>query len=75
MVWPPDVEHSAWTDYGEMRAFVVEFGGADDAAVRGILNGEARAVGPGTSVGRGEGALVPRDVDPNRVDRSSGEPL
>src|SRR5438046_8269231 len=27
VVWPPDVEHSAWTDYGEMRAFVVEFGG------------------------------------------------
>jgi quercetin dioxygenase-like cupin family protein len=75
VVWPPDIEHSAWTDYGEMRAFVVEFGGADDAAVRGILSGEARAVGPGKSVGRGEGALAGRDVDPTRLDRSSGEPL
>ena len=75
VLWPPDVEHSAWTDYGEMRAFVVEFGGADDAAVRGILSGEARAVGPGKSVGRGEGALAGRDVDPTRLDRSSGEPL
>jgi quercetin dioxygenase-like cupin family protein len=75
VVWPPDVEHSAWTDYGEMRAFVVEFGGRDDAGVRGILDGRARAVGPGESVGRGEGALVGREIDPSRHDRSSGEPL
>lgn len=75
VVWPPDVEHSAWTDYGEMRAFVVEFGGRDDAGVRGILDGQARAVGPGESAGRGEGALAGREVDPNRLDRSSGEPL
>ena len=75
VVWPPDIEHSAWTDYGEMRAFVVEFAGRDDALVRGVLSGEARAVGPGQSVGRGEGALAARDVDPNQRDRSSGEPL
>ncbi len=75
VVWPPDVDHAAWTDYGEMRAFVVEFGGRDDAAVRGIVDGEARAVGAGQSIGRGEGALAPRDVDPERIDRSSGEPL
>jgi quercetin dioxygenase-like cupin family protein len=75
VVWPADIEHSAWTDYGEMRAFVVEFAGADDAGVRGILSGEARAVGPARSVGRGEGALAARDVDLDRLDRSSGEPL
>jgi quercetin dioxygenase-like cupin family protein len=75
VVWPADVEHSAWTDYAEMRAFVVEFAGQDDAGVLGILSGEARAVGPGQSVGRGQGALAARDTDPDRADRSSGEPL
>ena len=75
VVWPPDVDHAAWTDYAEMRAFVVEFGGRDDAAMRGILDGQARAVGAGERVGRGEGTLAARDVDPDRVDRSSGEPL
>jgi quercetin dioxygenase-like cupin family protein len=75
VVWPAEIEHSAWTDYGEMRAFVVEFAGHDDAGVLGILSGEARAVGPGQSIGRGQGALAARDVDPDRLDRSSGEPL
>jgi quercetin dioxygenase-like cupin family protein len=75
VVWPADIQHSAWTDYGEMRAFVVEYAGPDDAALRGIISGEARAVGPGQSVGRGQGALAARDLDTDRLDRSSGEPL
>jgi quercetin dioxygenase-like cupin family protein len=75
VVWPADIQHSAWTDYGEMRAFVVEYAGPDDLAVRGIISGEARAVGPGQSVGRGQGALAARDLDTDRLDRSSGEPL
>ena len=75
VVWPADIDHAAWTDYAEMRAFVVEFAGADDAAVRGIIEGEARAIGPGRPAERGEGALAPRAVDPDRLDRSSGEPL
>jgi quercetin dioxygenase-like cupin family protein len=75
VVWPADIQHSAWTDYGEMRAFVVEYAGPDDAAIRGIISGEARAVGPGQSVGRGQGALAARDLDTDRLDRSSGEPL
>jgi quercetin dioxygenase-like cupin family protein len=75
VVWPPNVDHAAWTDYGEMRAFTVEFAGADDSAVRGILEGSALAIGPGEPTERGEGSLAPRDVDPDELDRSSGEPL
>ncbi|MFL5679038.1 MAG: cupin domain-containing protein [Chloroflexota bacterium] len=73
-VWPADVEHAAWTDYSPMRAFVVEFAGPDDAAMRGIIEGEARALPAGVlprSVG--EGALAPRDVQPPH-DPTAGEP-
>jgi len=77
VVWPPDVDHAAWTEHSEMRVFVVEFAGADDALVRGILPGQARAIGPGEAgaVARGEGELAPRSIDPATVDRSSGEPF
>ncbi len=75
VVWPPDVVHAAWTDYSPMRAFVVEFAGADDAAVRGILEGVARELEPGaTGVTKGEGALAPRRR-PAVHDRTEGEPL
>ncbi len=46
--WPADVEHAAWTELSEMRAFVVEFAGADDAAARGILEGRALELTPGS---------------------------
>lgn len=77
IVWPADVEHAAWTDYSEMRAFVVEFGGPDDTSARGILAGQARALerGDPAAVARGVGALAPRAIDPATADRSSGEPL
>jgi quercetin dioxygenase-like cupin family protein len=77
IVWPANVEHAAWTDQSQMRVFVVEFAGEDDAHVRGILPGVARQLGPGEegTVERGEGALAPREIDPDRLDRSSGEPL
>jgi quercetin dioxygenase-like cupin family protein len=75
VVWPANVEHAAWTDYAEMRVFIVEFAGADDAAVRGILEGSALAIGPGRPAQRGEGSLAPREIDPDQLDRSSGEPL
>jgi quercetin dioxygenase-like cupin family protein len=39
--WPAGVEHAAWTELSEMRAFLVEFAGVDDAAARGILEGRA----------------------------------
>ena len=46
--WPADMPHAAWTEHSEMRAFVVEFAGPDDAAIRGILEG----AGPTRSSGR-----------------------
>ena len=75
VLWPANVSHAAWTEHGEMRAIVVEFAGADDAAA--LLEGAARRLGPGEAGGaaRGEGALVERAVDPARHDRSEGEPL
>jgi quercetin dioxygenase-like cupin family protein len=77
VVWPPNVEHGAWTDHSHMRVFVVEFAGEDDSLVRGILPGLARELGPGESRGaeRGEGSLAPRELDRERVDRSQGEPV
>jgi quercetin dioxygenase-like cupin family protein len=73
VLWPADVTHSAWTDHGEMRAIVVEFAGADDSAA---VEGSARRLGPGERgrVPRGDGALAERPIDPDRIDRSSGEP-
>ena len=78
VLWPANVTHSAWTDHGEMRAFVVEFAGADDAAaLAGVLEGAARRLGPGEAGGatRGEGRLADRPPDPDRLDRSEGEPV
>jgi quercetin dioxygenase-like cupin family protein len=77
VVWPAGVDHAAWTEHSEMRAFVVEFSGPDDAAVRGILDGSALRLGSGVRgpVERGDGALVPPRRAPDDVDRSTGEPL
>jgi quercetin dioxygenase-like cupin family protein len=73
VVWPPNVDHAAWTDYSEMRAFVVELTGEGDAPV---LAGEARALGPGEAgaVARADGSLAPRETPRERIDRSEGEP-
>jgi quercetin dioxygenase-like cupin family protein len=74
VVWPADIEHGAWTDYSPMRAFVVEFAGPDDAAVRGILDGVARALPAGAvPPSAGDGSLAPRDVQPPH-DPTAGEP-
>src|SRR3954451_7406670 len=56
--WPPDVLHGAWADHGHMRAIVVELTG-DDAESAGHLVEAAtiHALGSGTPVDRGEGAL------------------
>jgi len=77
VLWPADVVHAAWTDHLEMRAIVVEFAGADDAAARAIVEGAARRLGPGEAgkVGRGEGRLADPPSDPARHDRTTGEPL
>jgi quercetin dioxygenase-like cupin family protein len=75
VVWPADVDHAAWTDYTPMRAFVVEFAGADDAAARGVLEGVARALPPGAvPASPGEGSLAPREPSAPH-DRSAGEPV
>jgi hypothetical protein len=71
VLWPAGVEHAAWTELSEMRAFVVEFAGVDDAAARGILEGRALELtvggaaagkdGPGdgpTPVAKGAGSLA-----------------
>jgi quercetin dioxygenase-like cupin family protein len=74
VVWPPNIDHAAWTDYSEMRAFVVELTGEDDVLV---LAGQAKALGPGEAgaASRAQGSLAPREIPPERVDRSEGEPL
>ena len=75
VLWPPDELHGAWTDYSHMRAFVVEFTGADDSAIRNILPGRARELLPGEPhAEKADGELAPHpDSVPH--DRSEGEPL
>ncbi len=75
VLWPADVPHAAWTEHSEMRAFVIDFAGADDAAVRGLLEGRATDVSahPG-GVERGVGALRPGEDGTSRPDPDAGEP-
>lgn len=72
VLWPAGILHGASTDLTEMRAIVVEFAGADDAAVQGILDGVALALEAGP-VEPGEGALA-GDPPGHAYDRSHGEP-
>jgi len=76
VLWPANVTHAAWTDQAEMRAIVVEFAGADDAAALASIGGVARRLGPGeaSAVPRGEGRLAERLADSGRHDRTQGEP-
>ena len=78
VVWPPDVLHAAWTDGTQMRAIVVELS-TPPPALPGVVDGVARALGPGgppRPVTKGDGSLAPRPVrlraDPEDVE---GEPL
>lgn len=73
-VWPANVIHSAWTEHSEMRAFVVEFAGTDDA---GAILGRASDLTPGAtaSISRGVGALADRVPGPARRVDADGEPL
>jgi quercetin dioxygenase-like cupin family protein len=79
VLWPADIVHGAWTDFSEMRAFVVEYPGRDDGWVRGILEGLAQPAelpsGERRDVERGDGRLAERPPDPNVHDRTEGEPL
>lgn len=76
VLWPAGVIHAAWTDHAEMRAIVVEFAGADDSAIGAILDGAGPRPGHGEAgrIERGEGQLADRPADPERHDRSQGEP-
>jgi quercetin dioxygenase-like cupin family protein len=75
VLWPAGVTHGARAEHIPMRAFVVEFAGPDDSHIRGILEGEARRLGPGGHGGasRAEGHLAPRP--PTAAERAvEGEP-
>jgi quercetin dioxygenase-like cupin family protein len=75
VIWPAGVTHGARTEYGPMRAFVVEFAGPDDSHIRGILDGIARRLGPGEAghAERGVGRLAERSMTDAQRDRE-GEP-
>ena len=73
VLWPPNVPHGAWAEHGHMRAFVVEFAGADDSAVRQILEGHVAELAPGVPVSRGEGRLTSPEHAPP-PDPEAGEP-
>jgi quercetin dioxygenase-like cupin family protein len=76
VLWPAGVPHGAWADHGTMRAFVVEFGGADDAVLAGLLeSGAAAAVlaEGAAAIARGEGELSGRGRGP-APDPEAGEP-
>jgi quercetin dioxygenase-like cupin family protein len=70
VLWPAGVTHGARTEFGPMRAFVVEFAGPDDTQV---LEGIARRLLPGetSAADKGIGRLADRHATP--ADRE-GEP-
>ena len=81
VLWPADVIHGASTELSEMRAFVVELAGADDAHLRGIIDARplplpAGDTAPGASgppdPADGELAASPADARQAAVE---GEPL
>jgi len=74
VLWPADIPHAAWTEHSEMRVFIVEFTGADDSAVIGVLEGGATdASALGRPSERGEGHLVGEGTT-TRHDPEAGEP-
>ena len=72
-LWPADVPHGAWTEHSEMRAFVIEFAGADDRAVAGMLEGHATEVAPRPTGAPAAGGLT-KGGSPARQDPDAGEP-
>jgi quercetin dioxygenase-like cupin family protein len=81
VLWPAHEVHGAWTEASEMRAIVIEFAGVDDAAVRGIIDGQARvAIEAGSQARDSEdragsvaGGLAPRER-PRDATVREGEP-
>ena len=86
VLWPADVPHAAWAELSEMRAIVVELSGADDAHLRGILDGRALAIAggrPGSAPGAGaadapapttDGELAATPADAAQA-AAEGEPI
>jgi len=74
-LWPAGEIHGAWAEHSEMRAFAVEFAGADDSDVRGILEGRARELPPGTRPAAPAHGELAEPVRPAVHDPSAGEPL
>ena len=76
VVWPAGEPHGAYTDGSEMRAIIVEFAGADDDWMRGVL--DAALIGPGELPGHpvtpARGALAERTPQPEEQVTSTGEP-
>jgi quercetin dioxygenase-like cupin family protein len=73
VLWPADIPHAAWTEHSEMRAFVVEFADADDAAMKGIVDGRARELAGGAAA-PAQGSLRDDPARPARPDPDAGEP-
>jgi quercetin dioxygenase-like cupin family protein len=79
VLWPADVVHGAWTELSEMRAFVVEYAGANDAHLRGILDGRPLPLPAGGATSPGapadaDGGLAASPTDAART-AAEGEPL
>jgi quercetin dioxygenase-like cupin family protein len=76
VAWPPDVPHSAWTEYGEMRAIVVELRPTDAPGGLLIEGGPAPPPGPDDDhVERAEGGLREPERRPSpEYDPEEGEP-
>src|SRR5688500_16112386 len=73
VLWPADIPHGAWTEHSEMRAFVIEFADADDAAMKQIVEGRARELEPGSATAA-HGALRPAADRRGSSDPNAGEP-
>jgi quercetin dioxygenase-like cupin family protein len=75
VLWPPDLPHGAWTEHGEMRAFVVEFASVTAADAPRIVQGVAAPAGEGATgaVTAAEGGLR-GDGSDRGYDPTEGEP-
>jgi quercetin dioxygenase-like cupin family protein len=75
VLWPAGIDHAAWTEHGEMRAFTIEFPGPDDGRSPGVVAGAALRLSGASAdpAVRGEGALRPTDR-PRSARESEGEP-
>lgn len=75
VLWPAGILHGARTEHGPMRAIAVELAGADDSAMRAVLDGIAKRLGPGETgrLARGEGKLAARPMSAEERHRE-GEP-